>query len=342
MKQSIALVLSLILSTSGMAQQSMHTPAEILTMMEKSEISYLLRSTDDQISEFDYSHLNTNYYFQVETESGLDLQLYALSHEDSVTFSKGERALKNGKLDNARDRYLEVLKNNPNFAAIMAYIGQTYDLQDEPKKARTWYLKAIEENYCDYMAHWLYADVERRIGDMDIAVREVTTAYVLNRNNPRILASLKDIYKAAKLKFQEWEFEPNYRLIPAEDPEKAQVTVVFDEPWMTYGLYKSIWAYEPGYRFDMTGSDSELSLFEERECLAGMLIMATGKDGKFKGIKAIPALTYVYKSLQSDLLTEFILMEIWLRRHPIIAYTQTRETIESLVGYVVKVRGEKL
>jgi tetratricopeptide (TPR) repeat protein len=325
-----------------MSQQSMHTPAEILTMMEKSEISYLLRSTDEEISDFDYTNLNTNYYFQIETEAGIDLRLFELSHDDSITFSKGERALKTGNLESARDRYFEVLKNNPDFAAIMAYIGQTYDLENEPKKARTWYLKAIDQNYCDYMAHWLYADVERRIGDINIAVKEITTAYVLNRNNPRILESLKGIYKAAKLKFQEWEFEPNYKLIPAEDPEKKQVTVVFDEPWMTYALYKAIWAYEPGYRVASTGSESELSLHEEKECLAGMLIMATGKDGKFKGIKAIPALGYLHKSLQSDLMTEFILMEIWLRRYPIIAFTQTRETIESLVDYVVKVRGEKL
>ena len=83
-----------------------------------------------------------------------------------------------------------------------------------------------------------------------------------------------------------------------------------------------------------------LSLLEERECLTYLL----GQHKSIHGDKKHEYLgmNYLNKAIQQDLLSEFILVEIWLRKYPKIAYSQSREVIESLAKYVTVMRGEKL
>lgn len=334
------LILTLVCCWSlGTQAQDLHTPAEILGIMDTSQVSYLLRSSEEYIGDFDYTSTTSNYYRQVVVNGEIELELYPLSKEDSVIFMEGEQAFKNGNLDKARSKYIEVHRNNPDFSVAMVWIGQTHALQLNEIKALEWYEKALEVNYCDYMAHWLKADIYKKRKLYDEAVREITTAYILNRNNPLIQETMKVIYKKAKLKYQQWEFSPNIRMVPNGAKE---VQVVFDEFWTTYALYKAIWTFEPGYREQMTGSTSEFSLLEEKECLSGLLIMNTNKKGKFQHNRKVPSLSYLNKALNQNLFTEFVIVEIWLRQYPVIAFTQDRETLDKLVDYVIQIRGEKL
>lgn len=320
--------------------QDMHTPTEIMNMIEVSDVAYYLRASDEYVSTFDYTQVNTNFYRQVVTNGELNLEMYDLSHEDSILLIEGDRAFKAVNFVKARDKYHLVYQNNKDFSVIMDYIGHTHALEKNHSKAVEWYIKAIDANYFDYMAHWSLATSYSELGNNELAVREITTAFVLNRNNERLKEALQNIYKAEKLKYQDFEFTPNYRLITS-DENPNEVVVAFDEEWMMYGLYKAVWTHEPDYRKTMTGSESTFSLVEERECLTGLLIMNTNRDGKFKKNKKIPALTYLNKANQLDMFKEFVLMEIWLRKYPIIALTQDVETIEKLVDYTLEVRGKK-
>ena len=92
----------------------------------------------------------------------------------------------------------------------MTFVGQTYDHVHADSAAAYWYRKAIAANEFDYMAHWFLGDFYDRCDEHQKAVREVLTAFVLNRNNPRILAAVKQILGNAGLEYRDWEFRPDY------------------------------------------------------------------------------------------------------------------------------------
>ena len=104
-------------------------------------------------------------------------------------FSKKEYA-------KARDAYKRVLLLDPNATIVMAYIAQTFGIEQNWDMAESWYKKAIEANYIDYLAHWLLADVYRNKGEQKKALEEISIAKVLNRNNPRLESLRQKIYAA--------------------------------------------------------------------------------------------------------------------------------------------------
>ena len=311
--------------------QEIHTPAEIIQIMEKSEVMYSLESLEEEIAAPDRSeNLNMNFYYRKMEGNTITTLKYDVSNAIEEMFEEAEKRFQEKDFLGARALYLKILGEDPGYFKVMTYIGQTYGIEGDFDKAGEWYDKAIASNYIDYMAHWFLADVYKQKGDLDKAIDEITIAQILNRNNPRIQQSLIDIYQLKKMKYADWVFNPQIKI---ESEEDMKVSVKFDADWLGYGLVKALWMYEPGYRESMGIEEGTMSSLEEREAFASLVVGFNKK--KLKKHEEFKALNL---AIEKDMINEFIFFEIFLPKNPFAANQLSEDFVNDIKEYVIEVR----
>lgn len=335
MKPFVLVAMMLLGVTSLLKSQDINHPAQIIQIMEKSDVTYVLNVLGERIEEVDRSdNLNLNTHYRTKEKEGWVLTAYKIGEKGEKYLQDAEQLFKMNKVAEAREMYLKVLEEEPSFYKIMTYIGQTYDLEGNKSEAIDWYKKAIKNNDIDYMAYWFLADAYMSTGKKKKAVPMITKAMILNRNNPRIAKSFETIYKANKLKVPNWTFTPQMRI---DSTSSKEVVIHFDEDWLGYALVKALWKYEPNYRESKGVKEGELSTTEEIEALLGFSSVLGDK----KKLKKQPAILALAKAMDKDLVLAYIYYEIYLPQYPHLVYNLTPEFIGSIEEYVINVRGTK-
>ena len=204
---------------------------------------------------------------------------------------------------------------------------------DKFEKAIEWYKKTIELNYIDYMAHWFLADAYKKENKLKKALDEITIAMILNRNNPRIKLSFDAIYELNKLKSPDWTFTPQIQI---DSTGEDQVKVAYGKDWLGYALVKALWSYEPGYKESMGADENSFSIYEELEAFASLMTSFTKKK-----LKKNPQFSALQRSIDKEMVNEFIYYEILLPEYPFVANQFPKETIESIKDYIIEIRGKK-
>lgn len=336
MKRSIALLTVLSFLTFSIHAQEIHSPAEIFKILEKSEVSYEMGILEETIPAPDRSsNVITNDYYQKKSEDGIEIKRYNIGKGTAKILADAEKSFIEGKYENALKSYEEAYNSDKTYYKLITYMGQMHGTLKRWDKAEEMYKLAIEKNYIDYMAHWFLADLYLDSKRKKEALREITIAQVLNRNNPRLKSSFDIIYKANKLKTPNWVFNPQYKM-DSIAPKKVKLEV--NEDWMAYALPKALWKYEPGYSESMGQPDGSYTILEERESLIGLIVLL---DKKKKKKKMAPAMKVLEKSLDEKFITEYILYEIMLPQYPMLASQLPKELLERTADYVLKMRGEK-
>lgn len=312
--------------------QELHSPAEILKIMENSSVMYELDMLTKSIPCPDRSDLlNSNDLYRVTTDSSIVTYHYNLKSEALPYFEQAEAFFTQRDLDSAMYYYEKVLEIDPSYYKVMTYIGQIYGTMKNFDLSKSWYKKSIESNYIDYMAHWFLADIYKMQGRIDSAVNEITIAMILNRNNPRIKIAQSDIYKLAKIKTNDWCFTPQVEI----SKENNRVKIKLDENWVGYGMAKALWLYEPGYKQSMGVEENHYSSLEDRECLLNLMV---GLINAKTNIKNNPGLTTLKQAIENDYLNEYIFYEILLPDHPNVAYQLSNDFISRIKDYVLNIR----
>lgn len=327
----------LIVCNYSVVGQKLHDPAGILKILESSNITYNIAELTEPIESPDFSeNLNFNNVYRTESDSGIYVYEYSLHDSAKPYFDKAEEFFNAGKLDSAIVYYEKVLEIQPNYYKVMTYIGQMHGSLGRLDKALEWYEKTIGVNYIDYLAHYLMADIYRLRGDIDNAINEITIARILNRNNPRMANLQLDLYQQKKLLTDDWYFTPQYML---SRNESAEVEIKMNLDWMGYALTKAVWEFEPGYKQTMGVAEGTYSSLEDKEALI-VLYMGLLNAGK-KGIKKNSDFLNLQKAIDNEQLTEFILYEIVLPKHPNVAYQLSIEQIENIKDYLISTRHKK-
>jgi len=313
--------------------QKLHTPAEVIDIMQQSFVSYQLILLEDEILPPDRTNnLNYNHYYRKVEEGQIVTYRYEASSDLQSYLAEAEGHYQKKNYASAREMYLEVLKADSTYYQVMTYIGQTYEAERDFDNAIEWYEKTISLNYIDYMAHWFLADAYRTRGELDKAVDEITIAMILNRNNPRIKKSFNDIYALKKLKTNDWTFNPQIKF---DSLAENQIEVFFHTDWLGYAIVKALWKYEPGYKESMGVSEGSFSINEEKE---GFLCLIPLFDKK--KLKSHPEFNALQLSVDNNMIDEFIFYEIVLPEHPFVAYQLSEEFINKIKDYVIEVRGK--
>lgn len=330
--KKLTFVLILVCLSFAAFSQGLHSPAEIMKIMENSSVMYELDMLTNSIPCPDRSDLlNSNDVYRVTTDSTILTYDYNLKSEASPYFEKAETFFTQRNLDSTMYYYEKVLEIDPSYYKVMTYIGQIYGTIKNFDLSKIWYKKSIESNYIDYMAHWFLADIYKMQGEIDSAVNEVTIAMILNRNNPRIKIAQSDIYKLAKKKSDDWCFTPQVEIAK----ENNSVKIKFNENWIGYGMAKALWLYEPGYKQSMGVEENLYSSLEDRECLLNLM---AGLINAKTNIKKYPELTTLKRAIENDYLNEYIFYEILLPDRPFVAYQLSNDFISRIKDYVLNIR----
>jgi hypothetical protein len=322
-------VITLTLLSANLFSQKIHSPAEILKLLENSTIAYNIKILTEPIAEKDYSEkLNSNNFYRVVT----DTSLYTMGYKnDNPFFNRAEELFQTSK-DSALYLYKLAYDADTSLYIALTYAGQLLDILGDRSGAMDYYKKAISRNYIDFMAHWFLADDYLLNGDVRKAVDEIVIAQILNRNNPRVHKSLKQIFAKAKNKTEDWYFNPQVRI--QEQPDKT-ISVEMNENWFGYGSAKALWDFEPGYRASMGVDSGTISTNEYRECLISQVI---AQENKKSTVKKYPQLRVLQDAAKNQFLDEYILYEIILPENPFVAYQLPEKTILSIKDYILKVR----
>jgi len=322
-----------ILFLSAQQEVKIHTPAEIIKMVSDSKIAYEINQLQSKI-EPDYAEkLNYNDVYRRYDKDGFSTAKYKPTDAALEANHKAEEAFQGHNISEARKYYREAYEKDSSFYMVMTYIGQTYGLEKNPEKAIEWYQKAIQKNYIDYMAHWFLADAYDDAGRLEEAKKEILIAHILNRNNPRILTSLKIILSKNGINYENWYFSPQYKLDKSPD---NKISIEYEGNWLIYALTKALWVYEPGYAESMGKKDNTLfNEYEEKEALAGMLMQADKKKSE------IPEIRILKKALDKKMVQEYIFYEILLPQYPVAAYQFPEVMVNSIADYLLHIRCSK-
>ena len=336
MKPTTTLILFLTCITHAVAQQKLHTPAEILKMISDSKLMYEIKILDKPIACSDYSDkLNSHDSYRVVTDSSLYTSQYEINDKARPLLDKAEEYFKANNPYSALMYYRMALDADSTQYYIMTYIGQMYDGQKDYEQSIQWYKKAIEKNYIDYMAHWFLADAYFAINDVNNALDEIVIARILNRNNQRIAASMVNIFKKAKRNTEDWCFNPQIAINKGED---NRIIVEMSADWTAYAMAKALWNFEPGYKESMGVAPDNYTTLEEKECLIAQLI---GMENAKTNVKKDPQFRILKKAAENNHLEDYMLYEIFLPRSPQAALLLPEQTILSIKDYVLNVRNTK-
>jgi len=332
MKCKLFLLLGLLLGhiVQIFAQENkLHTPADIMKIIEDSKLMYEIGVLEKPVAPPDRSKkVNLNNVYLLKTENGFEVRQFDPSMAARKLADQAEERFSIKGYTQARTFYKEALRVDSSYYTLYTYIGQTYEEEGLAMEAMEWYQKAIDKNPIDYMAHWFLADRYMEQKQSVKAMKHILRAHILNRNNPRIKASLEEICQANKWRYADWNFTPQIELLKKDE---KSISVKSDALWMGYALVKSVWTYEPGFKASQ-GFKPEQPFIEqeEKEALISLHLLAEQE----KKSKPIPEVKALKLAVDKQLLNEYIFYEIWLPQYPQLAYQLPEELLESMGKYV--------
>ncbi len=331
--RSLIITSILCVAFLSVSAQKIHSVKEILQIMDSSEYTYLI--DNKEVMPIDYSQivLTNDFYKKLDGNSQTISQY---EPNDSAVFYMeiAESFYNQSDMDQAREYYFKTLKADSTYYKALVYLGDTYYHQRRFSEALTYYQKAIESNYIDYFAHWACANAYLYLGYPDMALKEITIAKILNRNNPRLTTRLMDIYKMNKKNYTDWYFSPIYSVEEDYDKEgdRLVVKIAFKDYWMSYALAKAVWKYEPGYAAAM-GNDFILG---EKEALNAYLHAAD----IYKSAKKAIATKVLYSAIEKHHIDAYVFYETVLPSNPQMAMYLDKEGIETIASYILDVRSQ--
>ncbi len=346
MKSNCSLILFFCLACFHLqvsAQVQLSTPLEILTFMEASPTQYEIEeSATTIVARPDWETIPHGIYIELK-----DNKEYQLDYQNSETKKDKcwkEKAKELTRYENpdyakARKYYQKILKRNPQNAQMQTLIGETYYNENNFAPAIAHFQKAIELNPIDYLARWLQAEVYWQQGDTTAAIRGITLAHLYNRNHARLTIRLQEIYAQANLIYQRnWGFVPQYQT----QQEGELVIIKAQGVWLTYGMYKAVWKYEPDYVYIKSQQQVTDYLFnQEMEATIGTFMVYSNLQKEDKRVR-YPALYAFGWCLDQELVEEYVMYEILLPRQPTIAYHITPSFMERIIHYIATIRSQSL
>lgn len=293
--------------------------------LNSSKIAYSVKELKKPFPEPDRSKLLNMPAYRKTVDGGYKVTAFEFKGDLKKAFDKAEDLFAKKEYAKARDAYKRVLLLDPNATIVMAYIAQTFGIEQNWDMAESWYKKAIEANYIDYLAHWLLADVYRNKGEQKKALEEISIAKVLNRNNPRLESLRQKIYAANGLDSSHWAFNPQARVLQTPD---GSVVVEADTLWLYYAFIEAAWKFEPEYK-KRAEANKDMGEAMIKECLAGLLPKIDERKANSKTLARLD------KALSAGKINSFIVYEIILPDRPSLAYYLDKKQIESLKDYVI-------
>jgi tetratricopeptide (TPR) repeat protein len=347
MKKIILFCLTLLLSTCFLFTQQdgskeklkFNSPFEIIKIMTNSKETFNVKLIDSIYEQKDRTNniIVYNYYVKKDSNDNPVLSVYDLNKNEQEILNLAESEFAKKDYRTAREQYLKLYEMNKNLSFVMVYIGQTFSIENNFDEAIKWYLKSIETNYIDYKAHWFLADVLVYKNRKDEALKEITIANVLNRNNPRLQLSMNDIYKGNGKLISNWNFNPQSKIYK----DSKGINIEFGKNWIMYSMVKALWDYDEDYMKEKGFNKSNCLVPREKEAL---LNFYSGCENTIKSgdstAKSLIEFRNLKEAIENKYFNEFMFYEVILPDYPQIAMTLEKEFFDRIVEYVMNIRNK--
>ena len=320
----VALFVCSFLSTQSLAQtetsQKLHTPPEIVEIIEDSKLIYEFTDNEDSpASPESLTILPDNLYLK-QDDSGYSLAQFSLSDKTYQLFQEAEEAFINEEFGRAIELYNQMLSIQPEISHVLTLIGDAYFRMGQYETAKGFLLQSIEKNFIDYQAHWFLSSTYRSLGDINSALQELTIAHLLNVNHMGLQGSIRNCRTILNRPWKEWNFEPQYNL----SKEGDKVTIKVSEEWLGYAMVKAVWAYEPGYAESVLGEPRGSKLILWPEEMEAVITLLAGNN----------KLEHINEIIEKGYFNEFITYEVLGKKYPVGLVLQPRENFMRIVEYV--------
>lgn len=319
-------VVPVLIMASGLAAQTalrpLHTPAEILQIMNDSKLVYQISADYHAEAAADTPLVLSNQMLLVKTDTGYILTAYVLSDPARRLRDRGEDAFARLDFPAAIRSYDSLMSLDPTYYFALTLIGDSYYREGRYDTAVVYFRKAIQNNFADYDAHWFLADAYGKLSMPDSALKEITIAYLLNVNHENLGRAIRIRRADAGHPWVEWDFIPEYSI----SKKGNDVSIEAPPLWLGYAMVKAVWKYEPGYADSMIGAGKHNFVIdwpEEKEALLAFMVDSV-KGARVKTIA------------EAGYLTEFVLFEITARRYPSVMALLPRDEFYRVVDYVNK------
>lgn len=338
MKLTLFLFLFCLNSEFIKGQVHLTTPLEILTFMEASPTQYQIEQLYGDVPNKNHAIIPHGSF--TTSLNGREYQGEYIKEESPQETAWRKEALalisvENPNYQKARKLYEKILKKSPLNAQIYTFVGETYYEEKDYYEAQKWFEQAIKLNPIDYLARWLLAEIYLIKGEFDAAKKSITLAHIYNRNHPRLFKRFVELYNLEEpIYYNNWAFEPKTYIY--KDGETVVISA--DGIWLTYGMYKAVWNYEPDYDYVKVNQAVTDYMFQlEMEAIIGtyMTYHNLRKDDK----RNYPTMSALGDCLDNDMVEEYVMYEILLVDNPRLAYHTTEGFLERLILYLEKIRG---
>ncbi len=305
---------------------TLHTPQEIVKLLDQSVLSYELGVMPDSEAaalERSVDRPVLTPGLAIITDSGRSAAL-PQTVPDSLhnILTTAEDRYKSGAYAEALTLYRTLLEQAPSYYQAYVLIGDAFFAQKQFDSAASYFQIAIEKNFVDYQAHWFLADAQWERGDTAAAVKEMTIAHLLNVNHSEMRKKLKSYRLAVGRPWIERTFRPVYRL----SKEGNKVSISVPSKWLGYALTKALWRYEPGYSEKMVGGVVDTLLVYTKEEFEAITCTISNND----------SLKYIVDVAQSGLMEAFLDYEIVAPSHPLVMLGLSKHNFDRVVEYVNK------
>ena len=328
----------LLVYSSGLwAQVHLTTPLEILTFMEASPTTYEFEQLYGTPPRKNRTILPHGAYLIVSEGKEYQYSYQEVySEEQKVWLNKATDWLnaEQPPYPKIRRLYQRMLQAHPNDASLHTLIGATYFEEGQWSIAQKWFDKALAINPIDYKARWLLGELFLQQEHLDTALYTITMAHLFNRNHPRLLKRLVEVYElAGQPYYRNWGFDPLMQVY--KDGETVVVSA--DGIWLTYGLYKAVWEYDTDYQYIKSQQSISDYLFQQ-EMEAAIGTYMTYTELKRDDPRNYPAMNALGLCLDRELVEEFVFYEILLVDRPALAYHLTPSFRRRLLQYIASIR----
>ncbi len=314
--------------------QSLHTPSEIVSIMERSKLSY-------QIDELDKTTFKTvpNQAIErgilVQNANGMGLKPYPISkHKEYIkNKKKGDSKFKSKKYKKAIKFYKRAMNEYPEDILLLLKIGESYNNKKQYKEALKWYDKAKKINDYDFEIYRLTAESLLKQKKFERAKQQIVTAHLLNRNDVSLKNRMIEILSKQSIPYKDWTMIPQYKL--AKNRNKVDIRYG-NAVWLAYSAVIALWKYEAGYKESMEKiSNKTAEIIMIKEALLNALIVYENESIK---VDKEPAFELLGKVIDGKHLDNFILYELIGVENPIRLCALPSESLKSLVEYITEIR----
>lgn len=337
MKKIIFPILIFTIFSTIKGQVYLNTPLEILTFMEASPTKYEFEQLYGEAPPKKRPVIPHGTYIESINNREHQRQYKNQETPEVSRWKNKARTMLGTEGPNykkVRIFYNKCLKKNPQNAQLHTFKGETYYEEGRYEEAMECLQKAIELNPIDYLAHWQMAEIFLKKNEIERALHTITIAHIYNRNHPRLLKRMIDIYKKHdKIYYRNWGFDPKMYLY--QDGNK--VVIAADGIWLTYGMYKAVWNFDSDYKFIKEQQEVTDHMFQmEMEATIGTFMTHNSlkKDDK----RNYPTMEAFGKCLDNEMVEEFVMYEILIVDKPTIAYHMTTDFMNRLIEYIKKIR----